>query len=315
MEEHRREEPEETAVPGRQRMGDEPAGGEPAGPAAQTPPPAQDPAGEVAEEPGRGGDASSPAGGLAGGRAGDAVGGPGADPAGGSTGGLAEARREQRSGHEDRPGLVDWVFGVIFTPRATFARLAALDRPPLGMLLTVAILITAVSGLVQGTAAVRELAVSMVPGEEPLLSPDVAQNPAMAMAIGAVVAIFGVVLLFLGAGFLHLVADLVGGRGGGVHLLAAMALASLPPNLIGIPLEALAARLGTAGGALRDVGTLAMGLWSMILTYRAVRATKHLSRGDALIVLFVPALVFVALAVVAVLVLAGAAMLTELPGV
>lgn len=199
------------------------------------------------------------------------------------------------------------MFGVIFTPRATFARLAALDRPPLGMLLTVAILITAVSGLVQGTAAVRELALPVAPGESPLLPPDLARNPGVNLALGVLVAILGVVMMFVGAGFLHLVADLAGGRGSGVHLLAAMALASLPPNLIGIPLEALAARLGSAGSALRDVSALAMGIWSLILTYRALRATKHLSRGDALIVLFVPVLAFLGLAVLAVLVIAGAA--------
>ncbi len=247
--------------------------------------------------------APSPAGSASGERAGrDGDGGASREGVPGGPGGVAEPL-----GTGDRPGLVDWVFGVIFTPRATFARLAALDRPPLGMLLTVAILITAVSGLVQGTAAVRELALPVAPGESPLLPPDLARNPGVNLALGVLVAILGVVMMFVGAGFLHLVADLAGGRGSGVHLLAAMALASLPPNLIGIPLEALAARLGSAGSALRDASALAMGIWSLILTYRALRATKHLSRGDALIVLFVPVLAFLGLAVLAVLVIAGAA--------
>ncbi|ADU52413.1 hypothetical protein Tmar_2336 [Thermaerobacter marianensis DSM 12885] len=230
-------------------------------------------------------------------------------PPGQAGGGAGPVRGNGGAGREaeDQPGLVDWVYGVIFTPRPTFARLAAMERPPLGLLLTVAVIVTALSGLVQGAAVVRDLAVPVVPGEEPLLPPDVARSPGMVLAMGVTAAVISVVALFVGAGFLHLVADLVGGRGTGVHLLAAIALGSLPPNLIGIPLEALASRLGEGGAGLRNLGAVAIIVWSVVLTYHALRATKGLSRSDALIVLFVPGLILTGLAVLVIVALVAAA--------
>ena len=312
MEEERRETPEAEGARSPEPEAVRPAGSAPVRPldgepAADEPAPGEASRSDAAEAPGpQGGGDGRP---LAAGRGDGGAPEPrsGAEvPAEGRPGGQPRpAALPPQDG--DRPGLVDWVFGAIVAPRATFGRLASLDRPPLGMLLTLAIVITAVSGLVQGTALVRELAVPVVPGEEPMLPPEVAENPAMALALGAVIGLFGVVMMFVGTGFLHLVADLVGGQGSGAHLLAAMALASLPPNLIGIPLEALATRLGPSGGALRDLGAMAMGIWSLVLTYRALRATKALSRGDALLVLFVPVLAFMGLLVLTALILAGAA--------
>ncbi|HEY8551893.1 MAG TPA: YIP1 family protein [Thermaerobacter sp.] len=214
-------------------------------------------------------------------------------------------RPEPEPAAEPRLGLVDWVYGVIFAPRATFARLAAMERPPLGLLLTVAIVVTAASGLVQGAAVARDLAVPVLPGQDPLLPPDVARSPGVALAMAVGLAALRIATLFVGAGFLHLLADLVGGRGSGANLLAALALALLPPNLIGIPLEALASRLAGVGGPLRELGTVAMLVWSVVLLYHALRATKRLSRADALIVIFVPWLAVTALAVLVAVTVAG----------
>lgn len=238
---------------------------------------------------------------------------PGDDDGADGDGPAAEPRPDADPGRRLEPvdaprlGLVDWVYGVIFAPRATFARLATMERPPLGLLVGVALVVIVASGLVQGAAVARDLAVPGVPGQDPILPADGVQGPRLALAMGVGLAVLGVATLFLGAGLLHLVADLVGGRGSGANLLAALALALLPPNLIGIPLEALTSRLDGAGGALRDLGAVAMVVWSGVLLYHALRATKRLSRTDALIVLFAPWLAVTALAAVLALAVAGLA--------
>ena len=207
---------------------------------------------------------------------------------------------------DERMGAVDWIYGTLVQPRATFGRLAAMSRPPLGLAVAVALVIMAATGLVQGAALLRELANPVVPGEEALLPPDLAAQPAAAAVTGVLLAVFSMAMWWGWAAILHLLADLLGGSGRGGHLLAALGLATVPQAL-SLPLEAVAARLGGAGHYLTDAGALVLGVWTLVLQYRAVRATKGLNRAGALLALFLPLVVIFAATLFLVLVIIVAA--------
>lgn len=202
-------------------------------------------------------------------------------------------------------GAIDWIYGVLFRPRETFDLLARTERPPLGLAVTVAVVLQVVGGLVTGASLASEFASgpALPFGGDAGLPEAGSLDPALAGALfGVFGAFLGLIFWFGQAAVYHLVSDMLGGRGDGRRLLAALGLATVPQALT-VPVEALAARLGIAGEALRVVASLGVVLWSLYLTYRGVRATKQLSRSGALLTVFLPIVGAVVLALALLLVL------------
>lgn len=197
-----------------------------------------------------------------------------------------------------RWSTVDWIYGVVVQPRETFRHLATQERPPLGLAVTLGIVVTAASGLVQGAAMVRELGTLDVPVEEPLLFPsDVAADPSVGLMAGLVLAFIGIGLWFAGVAIFHLIADLLGGEGNGRRFLCAMGFATVPVA-VSLPVEAVAARGGVVGEGLGWLGALAVLAWSLSLQYQALRATKGLTRTGAVLALLLPLGIMVAAMVI-----------------
>ncbi|PZN08757.1 MAG: hypothetical protein DIU69_09610 [Bacillota bacterium] len=104
----------------------------------------------------------------------------------------------------------------------------------------------------------------------------------------------GLAFWFSLAAIYHLGADLLGGRGDGRRLLAAIGLASLP-EAFRLPVVVLASRLPVAGGLVESVAGVALFAWSFYLVYLALRATKGLAPGRAAFTAFLPLLALVVL--------------------
>ncbi|HEY8394481.1 MAG TPA: Yip1 family protein [Thermaerobacter sp.] len=222
------------------------------------------------------------------------------DPAGGQAGGDATP-----PAGEPQPamGFIDWIYGVLFRPRETMERVAASERPPLALAIGVAVFVTIASGLATAAELPRllepgsnfplESGVGLPPGG---LGPEVASLGATFVAL--VSAPLGLIFWFVLAGMYHLAADLLGGRGDGRRLLAGLGLAMLPEAFV-LPVNALAARLPVGGDFLNTVAGAGLFVWSFYLTYRALRATKHLPRWRGLFTALLPGLALVALLILA----------------
>ncbi len=121
----------------------------------------------------------------------------------------------------------------------------------------------------------------------------VAGLAAMRGPIGLLWMGFGLAGLFFLAAVLQLTADLLGGRGTGRGLLAALALAQTPA-LLTAPVAALGLVPSPSwlGAALRA----ALGLWTVVLEVLAVREAHRLSTGRALAVMLLPVVALLLLA-------------------
>lgn len=113
--------------------------------------------------------------------------------------------------------------------------------------------------------------------------------------------IFAPLLLFAWSAILQFSAELVGGRGRGLQLAAAVGYAQLPYLLVA-PFTLLA--VYTAFD-LTGMATFAAFIWSVVLKTEAIRAAHLVSRGRAVLAYFLPVLLVLLAAVVFVL-LAGA---------
>lgn len=201
----------------------------------------------------------------------------------------------------ERPplGVIDWIYGLLFRPWETMERLAAGGRPPLALAAGVVSFVMLVGSLDAMADVTRVLQAG---GELPLGSavelPAAGPGGGVPAVGGAWLALLavpvGLAFWFSLAAVYHLGADLLGGRGDGRRLLAAIGLASLP-EAFRLPAGVLASRLPVAGGLVESVAGVAFFAWSFYLVYLALRATKGLTPGRAVFTAFLPLLALVAL--------------------
>jgi len=214
-----------------------------------------------------------------------------ADPPGGS--------------QESTPGFLELFYGVLFEPVKTMKTVAG--APPLGL---VAIVVTIL--ILLGTT-MGYLTLSRVL-EQSLQASGLEQL----LPVLRVMAPFWVILsLLIGyvkwfgySAVLHLIADLLGGRGSAMGVFAAVGLAGLPSAVL-IPFQFLGYWFGmgnTAVTILLGLAGLAVWIWSIILMVIGVGAVHRLSAGRSVLTVLTPFLalvlfgifLFIALLVIAV---------------
>ena len=122
-----------------------------------------------------------------------------------------------------------------------------------------------------------------------------------------------VVIWFLGTGALQLFAELFGGRGRGLSLLAALGFAHLPRIFLA-PLWLLTMFMPAGPAAMIGMLVLlAVSVWVLILEMLAIRETHNFSTGVACAVLVAPVLMILAVLALSA-VLFGAALWHNLNG-
>ncbi|MEN6414839.1 MAG: Yip1 family protein [Veillonellales bacterium] len=119
-------------------------------------------------------------------------------------------------------------------------------------------------------------------------------------------------LWFVGAALWHLIAEILGGRGTAVGLLAALGFANIPRIFI-VPLWVLAALMPQGiRPLLMTVTGLAIAIWILALDVEAIRGAHVVSGSKAVLILLTPLLLIVAVAAAMVAIL-GATMFSVMP--
>lgn len=177
--------------------------------------------------------------------------------------------------------LTDRLWGTIFEPDAAMRQIVA--EKPLGQGLVLYIAVFAMVMIInQGVEALR-------PIEEVLSLP--AQ---FIWLLGGIGIIFSLLILFLGAGFLSLLSEIIYSRGNSTGLLVGLCFAALP-GVFGPLLQYGCAIIGLSWlGVIFYIITM---IWVVVLQILAVRAAFNLSTGQALIIYFLPLLIFITAAI------------------
>lgn len=195
--------------------------------------------------------------------------------------GPAPAADTPESPPENPPGWLDVLAGVLFSPRATFERLA--QQPPLGLGLAVFVVVHLAGTLIQSRGLAETLAAD-------LTIPDLFVHPGtLAGPLTVFMLVMSMLVSLTTIGLIHLGAGLLGGTGHGRAMTALAGLAYLP-GALGAPLTLLE----NAGVRGLWVFTLGIGIWQIYLHYRAVRAVHHLPRRRAVGALLTPVVMLLA---------------------
>ncbi len=154
--------------------------------------------------------------------------------------------------------LLEYIYGVLFTPVHTMRRLA--QDQPLGLAVLVQVVLALLS------AGLTVLGNTYLGG---LVS------PSLLVAAALLAVMSSLIIWVMVTGVLQVLAELLGGKGTG--LLAVTGFAELP--FVFSPVVAI---LGQAAGAGLEVAlTLALALWVMVLYIVALRETHELSTARA----------------------------------
>jgi len=201
---------------------------------------------------------------------------------------------------DDPPGFLELVYGVLFEPRTTMARIAA--RPPV----PAALLIVTILSLVGATMTVLALG-PILNGDYFLPGPRLFSPSPAALAMTAFFALlWGYIKWFGISAVLHLVAELLGGRGTARAVFAAVGLSGLP-SLFLVPFQFMAVFF-SAGSAVFEILLLLAGLcallWSFVLVVIGVKKVHRLSAGRALLTALAPFLAVLVIGLIALVTLA-----------
>jgi len=195
---------------------------------------------------------------------------------------------------ESRPGLAELVYGILFTPSATFRRVA--DDPPLFhgfiIFLTVTIL--------------TSLTASLIP-------PDVSIPPEFADAyakvrpfMGIMGALLAFIFWFIQAGVLQVIAEFFEGQGRAIGVLTVLALADIPRVLV-IPFQIISYFSAGSffGSFLTVMASLIALVWWLVLSVIGIREIQRFSTGKAVVTLLTPLAVIIIVIVLITIALVG----------
>ncbi|MEW6398826.1 MAG: Yip1 family protein [Bacillota bacterium] len=191
-------------------------------------------------------------------------------------------------------GVLELMYGALFSPVATFREVAA--RPHLGRAVVVLVVVAAVSATVGAISGGREFTAGMAE----------AGVPVSGASFGPVAFLFGLVgpflFWYLQTAIFYLTGVLLGGKGPVLPLMAALAVASMP-QVFSAPVMLVSTAVHQGLGVWLS---LAVGIWVIVLNVLAVREALHFSTGRAIATLVLPLAVIVVLMVGAVIAFAVA---------
>lgn len=192
------------------------------------------------------------------------------------------------------PGLFDLIYGVLFAPGRTFDQVA--QNPPLATAAVLYIVLNLLEGLAGFlTAPLYFEGLSMpLPGAS---GDDLVRSLVPLLFLGGL--IYALAKWFLMSGLLHLLAELLGGRGRARGVFTVYALACLPTVLI-IPFNIFVLLLFADPWRSGLAGLLGFGVfvWSLVLLVLGLGRVHGLSTGKAALVVLTPALVMLTLLII-----------------
>lgn len=201
------------------------------------------------------------------------------------TGGLPRGPGDEHAG-EEKPVLLflELIYGTFFTPAATFRKIHL--NPPYIQTIFIFTLVNVFTYAMNSLVASR------------LMHLHASDHMALIMkvilpSIGILGLFFQYVKWFFYSAFLHLVAELLGGKGKATGVWIVAGLACLPSMLL-IPVNFLLLISGLKGAAVISIlSVFVFMIWGAVLLTLGIRQEHHLPAGRALaVVVFVPAATF-----------------------
>jgi hypothetical protein len=181
------------------------------------------------------------------------------------------------------------IYGVIFSPTATFRKISA--EPPLflGFIIFLTVIVL--------TSLVNTLIPPDLSGLEAQFTDAIAKAGPYLGIIGAVFSFLG---WFIQAGIYHLFAELVGGHGKATGVLTVLAFSELPKAII-IPLQVISYFKAETflGRFLSIAAVIAAVVWGIILLVIGLKEIHQISISRAIAVVILPlAVIFVSITVI-----------------
>lgn len=179
------------------------------------------------------------------------------------------------------PGFLELVYGVLFEPVVTFQRVV--QQLPLGQTILIFTLVNVIVCVLNAFLAPHFIGYQET-GRLAMLT------KAMAPALAGAGLLFQYAKWFVYSALLHLLAELLGGRGRAVGVWVIAGLASLPAIFLA-PVELLLFLCGVTGFIL-SLLTYLLGfvvlVWGAVLLVIGLRQEHGLSTGRAVTVVFLP---------------------------
>lgn len=206
-------------------------------------------------------------------------------------------------------GFLEIVYGVLFEPVKTMRRAA--DNPPLVTALVIVTILSLLGTLMAMLTFSRILSQSF----------NGAVLSGALVPVGAFISlVFSYVKWFGYSAVLHLVADLLGGKGAVRGVFTAVGLAVLP-NILLFPFQFIGYLYGLGNLAvtvLLLLAGLAVEIWSSVVLVIGIREVYRLSTGRSVLVFFIPFLALFLLLVLSVtavsLIFSVFPLSTDIPG-
>ncbi|OPY62478.1 MAG: Yip1 domain protein [Pelotomaculum sp. PtaU1.Bin065] len=192
------------------------------------------------------------------------------------------------TGGGSRPDFLELVYGVLFDPVKTMEIVAR--RPPVGLALLV-FTILCVSDVTVGLLAVsRAMTAGLYDAGLQILPFSRVLAP-----LGAIFGLlWGYVKWFGYSAFIHLAAELLGGKGAATGVFVVVGLAGLP-SIFMFPVNLLSFWLGTGGLVIIVLAGLATAVWSVVLLVIGLKQVHGLTAGRSVLVVMSPFLILLVL--------------------
>lgn len=203
-----------------------------------------------------------------------------------------EPEQYSGGGEPRRQDFLELVYGVLFDPVRTLEAVA--EKPPLALaflIVTVICVLDVATGLL---AASRAMTAGLYNNDlETFLSSFRALAP-----LGAVIGLFwGYVKWFGYSAFIHLAAELLGGKGVATGVLVVVGLAGIPSILM-VPVNLLSLWLGTGGLIIIALAGLAILVWSIVLLVIGLKQVHGLTSGRSFLAVVSPFLLLLVLFII-----------------
>ncbi|WP_027364419.1 Yip1 family protein [Desulfotruncus alcoholivorax] len=197
----------------------------------------------------------------------------------------------------DQAGMLELIYGTLFDPARTFAGFAS--NPRIGAAVLVFFSVNILEALMGYYTTPRFFQSLRIPG---MLEYDYVKVTAILVAAGGF--LFGLVKWFVMSGLLHLLSELLGGRGGARNVFAVYGLAGLPVVFM-LPVQVML--MVFPGGFLQALTAALCGIavfvWSTVLLVIGLREVHQFSAGKAILVVIAPWSIIVVLAIVSIVVI------------
>lgn len=187
-------------------------------------------------------------------------------------------------------GILEISIGVLTSPTSTIRSIC--QERPVGWAIAVYLVVNLVVALASIGLAGLDFPQGLGLPEGGQLFPAFPAAISILLMIGMIIGtpIISLLMLAVLTAIWHLAALVLGGKGSYGGLFSGFAFAHLPA-IFSAPLAVIGLLPGIVGALLSGLGSIGLGLWSLVLSILAVRENYAVSTGRAILIYILPAVI------------------------